>query len=86
MMIDKMKTIRDNIGDLKNSKEKVKNHCMCADFRECKYYFTVIFPPGHYPDGVTARKSIGQTAALEKILAAMDAVWVKSYPCNVSIK
>ena len=70
-----MKTVRENMSELKVAKLAVVAHCMCARLEETADKYRVIYPPGYFPDGVQASKAVGKIKALGLMLAAMDRHW-----------
>jgi hypothetical protein len=47
-----MKTPQQNIDNINDLMEKIKNHPLCARFSDDVYYYMVIYPKGFQLDGV----------------------------------
>ena len=76
-------TIIDNIINVESAINNVKNHHMCANFREDDTYYYVIFPLGDFEvDGIRASKVVGKYVALSIMLTHMDNYWKRSFPTH----
>lgn len=58
----------------------VRDHCMCAEMREDKGYYYVIYPDGYFPQGIRASKGGGKWVALGHMLVVMERHWKESFP------
>ena len=59
-----MKSVQENIQEVKKLEALVESHCMAADFVKGKNIYLVIYPNGMFPDGAQVRYERG-----EKIVA-----------------
>ncbi len=70
--------VQQNIDRVKELEEKVKAHCMCANFQDTGSYYLVYYPPGMCLDGAQAAYSCGKAIALERLLDVLERHWKRS--------
>ena len=59
---------------------RIKCHPMCADFHIRPDHYVVHYPAGFQLDGAQAVHTLSKTAALTRLLAAMERHWLESFP------
>lgn len=73
-------TPQQNTEAVEKTRQNVLDHCMCSKLQECDYQILVIFPTGHYPEGVRCDFHKGKRVAFEKVLEVMERTWKESFP------
>lgn len=70
--------LADRVSAVNEARAELISHCMVANFDEGTAYLTVIYPPGHYPDGVRVSAKMGKLKALQKLLEVCERHWKDS--------
>ncbi len=73
-------TIQSRTALVREREAAVRDHCMCAGFREDKDYYYVTYPDGYFPNGIRANKGGGKWVALGHMLIVMERHWKESFP------
>ena len=74
-----MKTIQENISEVKRLEALIESHCMAAQFIKEKGCYLVYYPEGMFPNGAQARYNIGGKAvALTRLLEVIERHWIEN--------
>lgn len=73
-----MSTIQERINNVKRLISEIEHHPMCVHLIEDPIYYLVQYPPGMCLDGSRSEKGGNKSAALERLLSAMDRHWAAS--------
>lgn len=74
-----MKSVKENIQEIKRLEALIESHCMAADFVKGRNIYLVIYPNGMFPDGAQVRYRKGEKIeALKILLDAMEKHWISN--------
>lgn len=60
---------------------KVREHPMCLRLEDSPQSATVFFPAGDFPThGIRASYGAGKAVGLQRMLDAMERIWLESFP------
>lgn len=76
--------VQENIARLARAQAALEDHPMCARAELRDEGLLVIFPEGHFPQGVLVRRRESKIAMIAKALELMEKAWCESYPVPIA--